>query len=109
MQQAIDFLKLYLRVWKQWTSMPEVHVMRYEDLLDDYDAEANGLARFLKADPAAPAVKEAIEFYRSEQGSKGQHFQVGEAERFRQVLTPDQLETANMAFEPTLEAMGYKP
>ena len=108
MQQAIDFMKLYLRVWKQWTGMREVLSMRYEDLLADYDSEAASLARFLNADPEAPEVKEAIDFYRSEKGAKGQHFQVGEAERFRTVLTADQLETANMAFEPYLEAMGYK-
>lgn len=107
MQQAIDFIKLYLRVWKQWTARTDVHTMRYEDLLVNYDAEAEKLARFLKADPANPAVKEAIDFYRSEQGSKGQHFQHGEAERFREALTAEQLAVANAAFAPFLADMGF--
>ncbi len=108
LDQAIDFVKLYLRVWKQWTSMPSVHSMRYEDLLANYDAEANKLALFLKADPQNADVKEAIEFYRSEKGGKGQHFQHGEAERFREALTPEQLRAANEAFAPFLADMGYK-
>ncbi len=96
------------------------HWLRYEDLLANYDAEAQRLALFLKADPAKPAVKEAIEFYRSEKaankqpgaksppGSKGQHFQHGVAERFREALTADELEIANKAFEPYLKDMGYE-
>ncbi|MEX1247000.1 MAG: sulfotransferase domain-containing protein [Anaerolineales bacterium] len=106
-EQAIDFVKLYLRVWKQWTSLPAAHTLRYEDLLANYDTEAARLAGFFKADPASPAVKEAIEFYRSEKGAKGQHFQVGEAARFREVLTPEQLKAVNEAFGPYLGEMGY--
>jgi hypothetical protein len=108
LDQTIDFVKLYLRVWKQWTSLPDVHKLRYEDLLANYDAEADRLARFLKADPAQPDVTEAIEFYRSERGGKGQHFQHGEAERFREALTAEQLKAANQAFEPYLKEMGYQ-
>lgn len=109
--QAVDFIKVYLRIWKKWMAIEAVHSLRYEDLLANYDAEAERLARFLKADPASAAAKDAIEFYRSEKGapgSKGQHFQVGEAERFRQALTPDQIKAANEAFGPYLTEMGYQ-
>ncbi len=111
MDQAIDFIQIYLPIWKQWMSIEGTHSLRYEDLLANYDAEAERLARFLKADPTSSAAKDAIEFYRSEKGgpgSKGQHFQVGEAERFRQALTADQLITANKAFGPYLADMGYQ-
>jgi len=107
-EQAIDFVKLYLRVWRQWTGLAGVHTVRYEDLLANYEAEAKRLAGFLKAAPVTPAVKEAIDFYRSERGRKGQHFQHGEAERFREALTPDQLAVANLAFSPFLTDMGYQ-
>lgn len=107
LDQAIEFTKLYLRVWKHWTSQKGVHVMRYEDLLANYDGEAEKLARFLQADPQDAQVKEAIEFYRSEKGGKGQHFQHGEAQRFREALTPEQLKAANEAFAPFLTDMGY--
>lgn len=107
-EQAIDFVKLYLRVWRQWTALAGIHSLRYEDLLTNYDAEAARLAIFLGGDAASPAVKEAIEFYRSERGRKGQHFQHGEAERFRQALSPEQLAIANLAFSPFLVEMGYQ-
>jgi hypothetical protein len=107
-EQAIDFVKLYLRVWRQWTALTSIHAVRYEDLLTNYDAEAARLAAFLRVDSASPAVKEAIDFYRSERGRKGQHFQFGEAERFRQALTPEQLAIANLAFSPFLADMGYQ-
>src|SRR3990170_8967826 len=80
MDQAVDFIKVYLRIWKQWMAVKDIHSLRYEDLLTNYDAEAQRLARFLKTDPDTAAASDAIEFYRSEKGapsSKGQHFQVG--------------------------------
>lgn len=110
MEQAIDFIKAYLRIWKQWMAVKDIHSLRYEDLLTNYDVEAQRLARFLKTDPDTAAARDAIEFYRSEKGapgSKGQHFQVGEAERFRTALTSDQLRAANDAFGSFLPEMGY--
>lgn len=109
--QAIDFMLDYLKIWKQWMAVKEIHSVRYEDLLANYDVEAGRLARFLNADPQAAAVKEAIEFYRSEksrEAGKGQHFQHGVPERFRDALTPDELAAANKAFEPYLAEMGYQ-
>jgi hypothetical protein len=109
-EEAVDFMLHYLRIWKEWTEMKEIHSLRYEDLLSNYQAEAERLAKFLHVDPNLPAAKDAIEFYRSEkggQGSKGQHFRVGETERFREALTAKELELANKAFEPYLGPMGY--
>ncbi len=107
--QAIDFMLGYLKIWKQWMAIKDIHSLRYEDLLANYDAEAARLARFLGADPQA-AVKDAIEFYRSERsGGKGWHFQHGVPERFREALTPDELTAANKAFQPYLVEMGYQP
>jgi hypothetical protein len=110
MEQAIEFMLGYLRIWKKWMAVEGIHSLRYEDLLTNYDAEAGRLATFLEVDPASPAAKDAIEFYRSEKAtktSKGQHFQVGESERFRTALLPQQLEAANQAFAPYLTDMGY--
>jgi hypothetical protein len=106
--QAIDFMLGYLKIWKHWMAIKEIHSLRYEDLLANYDAEAARLSRFLGADPLAAAVKDAIEFYRSERsGGKGQHFQHGVPERFRAALTPEELVAANTAFQPYLAEMGY--
>lgn len=108
--QGIEFMLDYLRIWRQWMKVEGIHTLRYEDLLSDYEAEAERLARFLKADPSRPQLKEAIEFYRSEksgQAGKGQHFEHGVAERFRDALTPEELAAANKAFAPYISEMGY--
>jgi len=60
MDQAIDFIKIYLRIWKQWMSIKDIHSLRYEDLLANYDAEAERLASFLKADPDSAAAKDVF-------------------------------------------------
>ena len=109
-EQGIDFMLDYLKIWKQWKAVKGIHSLRYEDLLSNYDAEAARLALFLGADPQAPAPKEAIEFYRSEKSrevGKGQHFQRGLPERFREALTAEELASANKAFAPYLAEMGY--
>jgi hypothetical protein len=113
-EDALKFMKNYLRIWSEWMAIVPIHSLRYEDLLANYDAEAGRLATFLNADPAQPDVKEAIEFYRSEHGAKGAkaetkglHFQHGQAERFREALTPAELEQASQAFAPYLAQMGY--
>jgi hypothetical protein len=111
MDTAIEFMLSYLQIWTEWMEVKSVHAMRYENLVSQYDAEAERLALFLGADPSDSDVREAIEFYRSDQGNqggKGQHFQHGEAERFRTALTSAQLEAANKAFEPYLSKMGYE-
>lgn len=120
--QALAFMKNYLRIYEQWMAVADIHSLRYEDLLTNYEAEAGRLAAFLGADPARLAVRDAIEFYRSERApasqtkgaksearerAQGLHFQHGEAERFRQALTPAELEQANLAFGPALQQMGY--
>jgi hypothetical protein len=110
-EDALRFMKNYLRIYSEWMAVKEIHSLRYEDLLTNYDAEATRLAKFLNADPAAPEVKEAIEFYRSERGAKGEgkglHFQQGQAQRFREAFTPTELEQATQAFSPYLAQMGY--
>jgi hypothetical protein len=110
--QALAFMQNYLRIYEQWMAVSDIHSLRYEDLLTNYDAEAGRLAAFLGADPAWPAVKEAVEFYRSEKGGgdrakAGLHYQHGQAERFRLAFTAAELEQVNLAFGPYLEQMGY--
>jgi len=110
MEQTIEFIQNYLRIWKEWMSLDGIHSLRYEDLLANYDQEVERLERFLNANPTNPNVKEAIDFYRSEKSgkpAKGQHFQYGEADRFHEVLTQEQLKAANQVFEPYLRQMGY--
>jgi len=110
MDKAINFVMVYLRIWRAWMSINGIHKLKYESLLENYDEEARRLAGFLKIDPSMPAVVEAIDFYRSEgaKQKKGQHFRHGEIERFRAVLDSSDLGAANTAFGSFLLEMQYE-
>lgn len=112
--QSIDdataFMRPYLRIWEAWLAVPQVLSVRYEDLLADYDAEIARLLNHLNLAPNHPDLTAVIEQYRpggATTQDKGLHFHKGQPERFREVLSREQLKAANQAFEPYLERMGY--
>lgn len=110
-EQAVDFMLPYLRIWQAWTGMPGVLAVRYEDMLAGYDAEVERLLDFLGI-AMDDAVRQVVEQYRpgrSSAGDKGLHFHKGQPERFREALSPAQLAAANQAFAGYLERMGYRP
>ncbi|MBI3159736.1 MAG: sulfotransferase domain-containing protein [Chloroflexi bacterium] len=110
-EEAIAFMQGYVRIWEQWLACPQTLAMRYEDLLADYDAEAARLAVALGLGAARPAAQAVIERYRPGRASrddKGLHFHKGQAERFRDALTPEQLAACAAAFGPALARMGYE-
>lgn len=109
-EQAIDFMQGYLRIWQQWMAVEGIHKLRYEDFLLDYENQSANLAKFLGADLANAKVEELLIRYNPEEArraEKGRHFQQGEAERFRRELTASQLESVNQAVAPHLKEMGY--
>ncbi len=109
-EEAIDFMKEYVDYWAAWTALPDVLHARYEDLLADYDGEVARLLNFLNIKPGSSSVLAAVGRYRPGQASsdhKGLHYYKGQPERFRSVLTPEQLALCNEAFGPALEKMGY--
>lgn len=64
LEQALHFMVHYLWVWEQWTSLPQVLVVRYEDLCADFDAQVERLAVFFGLSAEHPAVATARERYR---------------------------------------------
>mgnify|MGYP005839977267 CR=1 FL=1 len=109
--EAVIYYKKYLKIWESWHKIPEVLITRYENLMQDYEQETVRLMDFLNIDAGASQVNEVIEKYSPEHGSpalKGIHFGHGEAERFRRVLSPEQLARITQAFGESLVVMGYK-
>jgi hypothetical protein len=91
--------------------MENVLVLRYEDLLSNYHKAIEKTALFLNLDLANTSSPQVIEKYQPGKGDPGQigtHFSQGEAERYRSVFDPDQLEHFNHIFEPFLPRMGYE-
>lgn len=111
-EEAVNFYKRYISIWDAWQKTPEVLMTRYEDLVENYEWEIARLIDFLAVDMAVNGVRDVIEKYSPEKGDvsvRGSHFSHGEAERFRRVLTPEQLEFITREFSGALERMGYQP
>lgn len=108
---SIQFMRAYVKIWHQWIDCEQALHVRYEDLLTDYPGEVTRLIKFLDLDPQAPSIQGVVEKYKPQRARKierGTHFNQGEAERFREVLTQGQLAACNQAFQEDLEVMGYQ-
>jgi hypothetical protein len=107
---ALKFMQEQVRIWEAWMSCAAALHVRYEDLLTNYEVEAERLARFLKLNPQAPQTRSAIARYRPEMAQpeqKGVHFSQGKIGRFRQKMTPEQQTALLKAFGAYLPRMGY--
>ncbi len=110
-EEALDFMRLYVEIWAAWRARPQTLVMRYEDLLGDYETETARLLAALRIAPDLPGVPATLEKYRPGQTRKedrGMHFHKGQPERFRTALTAGQLARAAELFGPALLEMGYE-
>lgn len=111
LDEAAKFMHFYVNVWDAWSSIENVLILRYEDLLSSYLEEIEKTARFLELDVDHSEGAKVIEKYRPGKGAPdqiGTHFSQGEAERFRQVFSSKQLEKFTQMFEPALQRMGYE-
>jgi hypothetical protein len=107
---SLDFMMRYVHIWKDWMVCKQALHVRYEDLLNNYENEAERLVRFLGLDLQQPGFRAVVEKYRPEQvqaDQKGLHFNKGKTGRFRQKMSQDQQAILAEALGPYLEKMGY--
>ncbi len=107
---ALSFMQEYVHIWEAWMACPGVLHARYEDLLADYDTEANRLVAFLGLDCHRPEIQAVLEHYRPEKAQpdqKGLHFSQGKIGRFRQKMSPEEQAVLARTFSPYLERMRY--
>jgi hypothetical protein len=108
--QALEFIAGYVDIWEKWIREQNVPVWRYEDLRDDYTAEAGRLAQFLGLDSGRPEVQAVMAHYapaRAE-GKQGTHFSKGRIGRFREIFTPQQQAGLAERFGSVLTRMRYR-
>lgn len=110
-EESLDFMMDYVRIWDAWIQCKQALHTRYEDLLDNYDTEADRLVEFLELDRQNQSVRDVVDKYRPEQAQSHQniHFSKGKIGRFRQSMTPAQQEILTKWFGPYLVRMGYAP
>jgi hypothetical protein len=110
-QKTMDFFVEYVDGWEQWMKVPQVLKARYEDLLQNYDAEAGKLVRFLGVNGSNEKVKAVVEQYRpggQVQGQQGTHFYKGQVGRFRERYSAEEQKILAEKFGRSLEKMGYE-
>lgn len=109
-EAALHFMVEYLHIWDSWMDCQQVHLAQYENLLLNYDAEAERLLNFLGLDSNQAQIQAVIEKYRPEKAQpdqKGIHFSHGKIGRFRQKMTPEQQELMADRLGAYLTRMGY--
>ena len=86
-----------------------VLIVRYEDLLTNYEAESGHLVEYLGLRGDQPQVRDVIEHYRPKhvEGRQGTHFFKGQVGRFREVYSPEQQKVLAERFGDFLPKMGY--
>jgi hypothetical protein len=110
-QKSVDFIMEYIRIWEKWMREENVLIARYEDLLTDYDQEANRLVGFLKLRGSQPEVQKVVDNYRpgTADGQQGLHFFKGKIGRFRESYSAEEQSVLREKLGPYLERMGYEP
>jgi hypothetical protein len=118
-----------LRTWSEhvqsWTARPHpgLHILRYEDMLDEPDKTFGGVAAFLGLKPPRERFLRAIERCRFEELRKREEahgfierselaerfFREGRAGQWREVLTEAQAKCIVDAHRPTMRRFGYYP
>ena len=107
---AVAFMGEYVRISESWLDVEFALHTRYENLLQNYNQEANRLVAFLGLDPDQPGVQAVVEKFQPQQGrgdQVGTHFVKGKIGRYREKLTPDQQRLCLDTFGPYLAKMGY--
>ncbi len=107
--KSLAFISDYIRIWEKWIREKNVLIARYEDLLTNYDVEAERLAKYLVLQGEQPEVRKVIEHYRPKQveGRQGTHFFKGKVGRFREVYSKEQQKVLAERFGTFLPKMGY--
>jgi hypothetical protein len=118
-----------LRTWSEhvrsWTQRPHpgLHLLRYEDMLQDAEKSFSAVARFLGLRPPEERMKRAIQHCRFEELRKREEahgfnersrfashfFREGRAGQWREVLTRAQIDRISAHHGPTMRRLGYLP
>jgi len=109
-EKSLEFMMEYIEIWAKWMQEKNVLIARYEDLLMDYDNEANRLVEYLKLDGNRTEVHNVIEKYRpgAAEGQQGLHFFKGKIGRFRESYSADEQAALKERMGVFLTKMGYE-
>lgn len=110
LEQAADYMEMFLDFWDQWTSIPETLVLKYEDQLVDHQATINQILEYLDLDLSPEETDRVISQYPPQEPARdgaSTHFSKGIAHRYKTEFSPEQQTYLIERFGPFLERMGY--
>jgi hypothetical protein len=108
---SIEFMKIYMRNWEEWSSLENTLVLRYEDMLTDFEGTVDNIVSYLELNLDTTKIAEIMADYQPRQkpkSGKSIHLETGIAHRSKTEFSPQQLAELNEAYAPYLEKMGYK-
>ncbi len=109
-EAALKFMQGYVQITEAWLSCDRILQVRYEDLLSNYEHEAERLVDFLQLKSVTPEIHQIVEKYQPEKtqsDQKGLHFSHGKIGRFRRKMSQEQQEIMAHTLGIHLERMGY--
>ncbi|MCF8466328.1 MAG: sulfotransferase domain-containing protein [Sneathiella sp.] len=122
-------IRQYFGSWSghanSWTHFnpQQMHLMRYEDMLDKPFETFGGMARFLGIDPSDGQLKKAIEFssfdavrrqedekgFREQSDKNEKFFRVGKSGQWKDVLSDEQVNRIVDCHHQAMKRYGYLP
>lgn len=100
-QKSLDFILDHVHIWEKWTKERDVLMVRYEDLLTEYEGEVTRLLGFLKLDGSRPAIQKVIEAYHPTAERQGR---IG---KFREFYSAEQQQLLVEKMGTYIGRMGY--
>lgn len=108
---SINFMKIYMRNWEEWSSLDDTLVLRYEDMLTDFEGTVDKIVNYLEIilEPVQIAeIKDDFQPQKKPKSGKHIHLETGIAHRSKTEFSPKQLGELNQAYAPYLKKMGYQ-
>ena len=109
--EAVKFMEKYISAWKAWTSLDETLILRYEEMLVNYEACIDEIIQYLGLNIPDSKRDEVLSTYLPQQRpSKGVkiHFQHGKANRFKERFNAQELAYLESNYDHVLKEMGYE-
>lgn len=110
MEDAVHFIHPYIKIARGWISSRQTLVVKYEDLIQNYDREVKRLCGFVGIDPDSNPAQKIIEKYHpgiQPQDQTGTHFVKGKIGRHQSLLSGSEMELCSELFGDFLIEQGY--
>jgi sulfotransferase family protein len=101
-QQSLDFMLHHVHIWEWWVKEKDVLMVRYEDMLREYDGEIMRLLGCLKLDGSRPEIQNVIEAHRPTPERQAR------INRFREIYSAEQQQLLVEKMGASIVRMGYE-